>query len=105
MGSRKNVAIEVGSILVFALGVFTLIALLTYHSTDPSLLTQAKGVAENACGRVGAYLASTVLSCFGMGAFLVPAAFFFVAATIHKKEGMVRVWGTLGGMSIVVSSF
>lgn len=105
MRSRKNIVIEVGSIFVFVLGVFTLFALISYHGTDPSLLTQARGNAQNSCGRVGAYLASSILEWFGMGGFLIPAALFFVAASLHKKEGAAKVLSTLGGVSIAVSSF
>lgn len=105
MRSRKNIVIEVGSIFVFVLGVFTLFALISYHGSDPSLLTQARGDAKNSCGRVGAYFASSLLEWFGMGGFLIPAALFFVAASIHKKEGLAKVLGTLGGVSIAVSSF
>ncbi len=39
-----------------------------------------------------------------MGAFLLPAALFFMAATIHKREGSTRLIGTLGGMTIAVMS-
>src|SRR4051812_6199493 len=105
MGNRKNIGVEVGSILVFALGVFALVSLVTFHSADPSIFSEGSAVALNACGRVGAYLASFFLNCFGMGGFLLPAAFFFIATTIHNRVGWVPVLGVLGGMSIAVSSF
>jgi S-DNA-T family DNA segregation ATPase FtsK/SpoIIIE len=89
---------------VFALSVFALVAILTYHPTDPSLFSNARGVAHNACGRVGAYLASFALGAFGMAAFVLPAALFFVSATIHRREGSVRVIGILGGMAVAVLS-
>src|SRR4051812_43287335 len=99
MGNRKNIVVEVGSILVFALGVFALTSILTYHSADPSMLSQVIDSPRNACGRVGAYFSSFVLNCFGMGGFIVPAALFAVAATIHKRTGWLSVLGALGNMA------
>lgn len=104
MGNRKNISAEVGSILVFALGVFALVSLLTYYSSDPSLFSNSATIPLNSCGRVGAYLASLALNCFGLGAFLVPAALFLIAATIHRREGLVPVMGTLGGMAVAMCS-
>jgi len=101
---QKHLVSEIGSILIFALSIFTLIALLTYHPTDPSVFSNGHGTAHNACGRVGAYLSSVTLQWFGMGSFLIPAAFFFISATIHKREGSLRVIGTLGGMTVSVIS-
>src|SRR4051794_18229065 len=105
MGNRKDIRVEVGSILVFALGVFVLFSLATYHSADPSFFSNSVSVSHNACGRVGAYFSSIVLNCFGLGAFLFPAALFFIAATIHKRGGWVSVLATLSGMSVAMSSF
>ncbi len=100
----KNLPNEVGSILVFASGLFALAALLTYHPGDPSFFSNASSAAKNACGKIGAYVASGMLGYFGMGAFLFPAALLFIAAAIHKREGVVRLLGTLGGMAISVMS-
>src|SRR4051812_40896108 len=105
MGNRKNIAAEVGSIVVFALGILALFSLLTYHGADPSLFSNATRIPFNYCGRVGAFLSSATLSYFGLGAFLFPAALFFISATIHKQEGAVPVLGTLGGMAVAVSAF
>lgn len=100
----KNPLVEVSSILVFSLGIFLLCSLVTYHSTDPSVFSNAKGVALNACGRVGAYFASMMLEGVGMGAFLLPAALLFVAATIFRRDGFIRFFGTIGGMTVAVVS-
>ncbi len=98
----KSLWVEGASILVFALGIFTLCAMLTFHPSDPSLFTSTHAGVQNACGRVGAYLAAALLQCFGMGSFLLPAALFFITASIHRREGGLRVFGTLGGMSVAV---
>jgi S-DNA-T family DNA segregation ATPase FtsK/SpoIIIE len=101
----KHILSEVSSIFIFALCLFVLIALLTYNPADPSIFSNIKGQAHNACGRVGSSLAAVVLQGFGMGAFLLPAALFFISAGIHKREGFTRFIGTLGGMTVAVMAF
>jgi S-DNA-T family DNA segregation ATPase FtsK/SpoIIIE len=101
---HRNRWTEVNSLLTFALCVFVLCALLTYNQADPSLFSNIEGAAHNTCGRVGAYLSSLILQGFGMGGFLIPAALFFMAASIYKREGTVRIVGTLGGMTVAVMS-
>ncbi len=98
----KSVSVEIGSILVFAFAVFAVTALATYHPNDPSFFTATNAKVANACGRVGAYLASGFFECFGIAAFLVPAALFFIAASIYRREGALRVLGTLSGMIVAV---
>src|SRR5690606_31147265 len=100
--ATRHLESEVGSILVFGLGIFSLASVWTYHPTDPSFFSNSTRAALNACGKVGAYLASGLLECFGLGSFLFPAALFFVAASVYKREGTGRLLGTLGGMTISV---
>lgn len=100
----KDLWAETGSIVVAALCVFTLCALLTYFPGDPSFFSNSRAVPHNACGRLGALLSSLVLQWFGLGAYLLPAALFFIATAIHKREGWLRVAGTLGGMALSVGS-
>ena len=102
--AQKSVSVEIGSILVFAFALFALTALATYNPADPSFFTATNAKVANACGRVGAYLASGFFECFGVAAFLVPAALFFIAASILRREGGVRVFGTLSGMVVAVLS-
>ena len=101
----KPIASEAGSIVIFALAIFLTAALLTYWPTDPSFFSNSTSAAHNACGKVGAFLSSLFLECFGIGAFLTPAALFFLAATVFKREGTTRFLGTLGGMTVAVMSF
>ncbi|MBS1961661.1 MAG: DNA translocase FtsK [Bdellovibrionales bacterium] len=101
---QKSVSVEIGSILVFAFAIFALTALATYHPADPSFFTATNAKVANACGRVGAYLASGFFECFGIAAFLIPAALFFIAASIYRREGGLRVLGTLSGMTVAVLS-
>jgi DNA segregation ATPase FtsK/SpoIIIE, S-DNA-T family len=90
------------SLLMFALCIFSLCAIVTYHPLDPSPFSNSKLLAQNACGKVGAYMSSILIEWFGLGAFLVPVALFLVAAAMYKKEGKSQIVGTIGGMVIAV---
>jgi len=105
MVNRKNIFAEVSSILVFALGVFTLVSLLSYHASDPSIFSNAAGVAQNACGRVGSYVSSILLNFFGLGAFIFPGSLLLVSATLHRRSDPVSVCVSVVGMAATVSAF
>ncbi|MBU6375772.1 MAG: DNA translocase FtsK [Bdellovibrionales bacterium] len=99
----KNLKAELGSVALFALALFSLVAILTYSPSDPGFFSSSSsGSIHNACGKVGAYLASLILQCFGLGSFLIPAAIGFVSTSVYKREGSVRIVGTMGGMTIAV---
>jgi S-DNA-T family DNA segregation ATPase FtsK/SpoIIIE len=102
ISGSKDLRIEITSILLFSASIFALVAFCTYNPSDPSAFSNAAGPASNACGKVGAYLAAAFLQWFGLGAFIVPAALFFMATTVFKREGSVRLWGTVGGMTVAV---
>ena len=106
MGNRKNISVDVGSILTFGFGVFAMAALATYHASDPSFLTSGAGAAANLCGRVGAYFSSSLLNLFGMGSFVIPAAFFFSSYILHKdsEDKGLKVLTILSVMTIAVIS-
>lgn len=103
-GTAKSAPIEVGSIFVFAFAVFVLVSLVTYSPGDPSLFTATTDRVQNACGKVGAYFAAVGFECFGIAAFLIPAALFFLSASIYKREGSLRLLGTFSGMTVAVLS-
>lgn len=101
---QKNTLSEVASIIVFAVATFCLISLVSFNPSDPSFFSNVTGPASNACGRLGAYLSALFLHSFGVGAFIIPAALFFLSTNIYKREGMVRFFGILAGMSVAVMS-
>ncbi len=102
-GSRHLLS-ELGSMVAFGGMAFTVVALVSYVSGDPSFATNAMGAARNLCGRIGAFFSGLVLQFFGVAAFLIPAALFFISAALYKREGATRVIGTLGGMAVAVMS-
>ncbi len=104
MVNRKNILVEISSIIIFAFGIFGLIALFTYHSNDPTFTGQASALARNSFGRMGAFFSAPLLNCFGIGAFVLPVSFFLVSATIHRREGLLSIAGTLSGIATSVAS-
>ena len=98
--ASKRLGIEVLSILMLGAAVFTIAALFTFNPKDPSWFMATSAKATNACGWVGAYLASILLHAVGFSAFLVPAAFLFFAATLHQREGFGKFSGIFSGMTI-----
>ncbi|HKV00155.1 MAG TPA: DNA translocase FtsK 4TM domain-containing protein, partial [Vineibacter sp.] len=67
-------AMEIVGLAMVAIGVAALIALITYHSTDPSL-NRATGFApRNLFGVAGATFADVMMQSLGLGSLLVPVA-------------------------------
>jgi S-DNA-T family DNA segregation ATPase FtsK/SpoIIIE len=100
--AKKGLSIELGTIFMTAVGIFLWIAIFTYQAQDSSPFTQSTQPVLNSCGMVGAYLSSIFLQFFGLGAFLVPVGFLFVAAHLHSKEGLSRALSSLAGLSVSV---
>lgn len=76
--------IEGSFILILTCALFMLLALCTYHLTDPGWSHGARigmGIA-NSGGRVGAYIADGLFFAFGYFAYFVPISFVYVAGAI-----------------------
>ncbi len=105
--AEKQVAFQFKTILCFGLSVFTFLALISYHATDASFFSthSSEVLPKNFCGRVGAEFSSLFLNYFGVGAFLVPAAFFVLTYHFYRRSSGTRVLGAISGMVICVVSF
>ncbi len=102
--AKKGLSIELSTIITTAFGVFLWIAIFTYNSQDTSLFTQSTQPILNSCGMVGSQISSIFLQFFGLGAFLIPMGFLFIAAHLHSKEGFARSLSSLAGLSVSVIS-
>jgi S-DNA-T family DNA segregation ATPase FtsK/SpoIIIE len=100
--AKKGLSIELSTIFMSALGIFLWIAIFTYNSQDSSFFTQSTQPALNACGAVGSYFSSMLLQFFGLGAFLIPVGFLFVASHLHSKEGFAKALSSMAGLSVSV---
>lgn len=104
MENRKSLQSEIACIGVFGLGAFALCSLVTFHPSDPSFFSNSTVIPQNACGKIGALVASQLLQTLGISGFLLPVACFFVAASLFRREGFLRVFSTLAGMTAAMIS-
>lgn len=103
--SAQRLTREILTLFLFAVGVFVLTSILTYHPDDPSLFSKTSHAASNACGWVGAYLSALFLHSLGMGAFFIPFSLFFLTVAIFRKESALKVLSMLAGLTSAVLSF
>lgn len=91
---------EIYAVLLFALSVFLLLALISYHPSDSSFNHYATEVSppRNLIGAFGSYTADTLIRMLGLAAFFLPI-FLFILSLIYFKQG-ASVIGTVS-----VSSF
>lgn len=61
----------IGSVSLYLLSLFLLLALLSYHPSDPSLNTVAGGFAQNVMQTPGAYTSDFLLWLLGVPAALL----------------------------------
>lgn len=74
---------ESGLIILSLAAMFILLALITYHPSDPGWSQTAwGGMVHNAAGNVGAWLADLLFFVFGMFAFMIPALLVFLGVVI-----------------------
>jgi len=100
-------------ILAVAVALFLLVALVSYHPTDPGWLsTGYKHKVLNGGGKVGAWLADVLLSLFGMVSYLlVPLIIFLSWVRLHPQPTETPVkkshdWiiKTVGVIFFIISS-
>lgn len=81
---------EVILILIAGLAIYLLLALLTYHSTDPSWSDTGNGVVFNAGGRVGAFLSDIFLYAFGYPAYIFPLLLLLLMGVIFREQRILK---------------
>ncbi len=100
---------EVGIIAFAALGVFFLVALMSYSATDGGWST-ATSITErsNAAGLVGAFIADWMLAFFGYLAYLLPGitlliGYLLYKSTAFKKHATIIWYFNIVGLLFAVS--
>lgn len=97
---------EIVGIVLFFCVVFTLISLVSYHHTDPSVHNAAaQGPVNNLFGPVGAQVAGILVGIWGLGAFWVPV--LLLLACIHffsHRSGKVLIPIIAGGLILLVTT-
>ncbi len=94
---------EVLAILVAVVSILMLIALLTFHVSDPSWShTGGYGQVRNACGIFGAWFADIVMFLFGYVAYLVPVALVVIGWNAFRDSreftAPVLIIARIGGL-------
>ena len=97
-GLREGLAI-----LVAVVSILMLIALLTFHVSDPSWShTGGYGQVRNACGIFGAWFADIVMFLFGYVAYLVPVALVVIGWNAFRDSreftAPVLIVARIGGL-------
>jgi S-DNA-T family DNA segregation ATPase FtsK/SpoIIIE len=97
---------EVIGILLFFLVIFSLISLLSYDPSDPSIHNaKAAGQIHNLFGFLGAHLSGLLIGMFGLGAFWIPILFLLMS--IHffgNHPGKNLVLNLAGGLILVAAT-
>jgi S-DNA-T family DNA segregation ATPase FtsK/SpoIIIE len=95
---------EIFGIILFFLVIFTLISLLSYSPTDPSINnSRAAGQIHNLFGFLGAHVSGFLIGLFGLGAFWIPI--LLLMASIHffgNHSNRAIVLTLVGGIILVV---
>ncbi|MGD1974203.1 MAG: DNA translocase FtsK 4TM domain-containing protein, partial [Desulfobacterales bacterium] len=95
---------EIFGIILFFLVIFTLISLLSYSSTDPSIHnSRAAGQIHNLFGFLGAHVSGFLIGLFGLGAFWIPI--LLLMASIHffgNHSNRAIMLTFIGGIILVI---
>lgn len=100
-GARRSGAL-IGGTLLFLLTIAIVLALLTYHSQDPSLNTASGGPARNLLGETGAWTADLLLMLLGLPVALIAPVGLIVAHRLWLDRPVGNWRRMLGGVAIGV---
>jgi len=87
------------------IGVFILLAFLTYNSTDVSWNSYSnEGSIHNLGGRLGAQIADLFFISFGLASYLIPLALLYMAYTLFRfKEIRLRSYKLAAAFALLFS--
>ncbi len=91
---------EVGLLMILAAAVFMLVALGTYHPSDPGWSHSGNGVTLNAAGKFGAFLADSALSMSGFFGYFIPFIISLGVWVLYKQERQ-RYFYLVHGMQVL----
>jgi len=102
---KEKLAKELQGIGVGAVGLFILLAFLTYSSADQSFNSwSTEGGIHNLGGRLGAQVADLFYMLFGLASYLLPAALLFIAYNLLRfKEPRLRFYKVAAFCGLVFS--
>lgn len=93
---------EVLLIVFISLAIFSLLALASYSSSDPSLNSHSESTVKNLIGPVGAYFSDALYQAVGKSAFLLPLLFLILAFRFLTGRRIIRgLSGWIGYVSLI----
>ena len=78
--------IEIIGICVSLLGIFILIALISYSPEDPNFIFPEKTIIKNFLGYQGSFISDLILQSIGLISYLIPITFIFSGISIFNKK-------------------
>ncbi|MCX7974051.1 MAG: DNA translocase FtsK [Candidatus Aminicenantes bacterium] len=104
VGQKKQLLVELIGLLCLALALFAALSLISYNIHDPSWaqITPPKEKIHNYGGRVGAYLADSLLIFFGLSAFLIPFLLALIFFRMLKKATWKKWWLSIASMMVLL---
>ena len=102
---KEKLIKELQGMALGTVGVFILLAFLTYNSADVSWNSYSnEGGIHNLGGRLGAQIADLFFSGFGLASYLIPLALFYMAYTLFRfKEIRLRSYKLLASFGLLFS--
>ena len=81
-----NRIIEIIGLLFICLGLFLLVALLSYSPEDPNFIFPENAKINNILGFQGSYTSDLFIQSLGLISFLIPITFIFTGINIFKSK-------------------
>jgi S-DNA-T family DNA segregation ATPase FtsK/SpoIIIE len=102
---KEKLTKELQGMALATVGVFILLALVTFNGTDVSFNSFSnEGAIHNLGGRLGAQVADLFFICFGLASYLIPLALLYMAYTLFRfKEIRLRSYKLLAFGGLVFS--
>ncbi len=102
---REHIKKEIGGVLCLAIGMFMLLAFISFHNSDPSFNNNLhpKQIL-NYGGTVGAHLADLLFQLFGLPALLLPLALLLFAWRLFKFRDIKLRFYKVGAFAVLLIS-
>ncbi len=102
---KEKLVKEIQGIGIAAVGLFILLAFLSYSSSDQSFNSwSTEGGIHNLGGRLGAQIADLFYMLFGLASYLLPAALLYIAYNLLRfKEPRIRFYKVAAFLGLILS--
>ncbi len=88
--STTSIKRDFAGLVFLFLSLFTLLALFSHHSMDPSFFTSTTQPARNLAGKIGSHWSAFLLQSVGAAAFLVGTLFLLAGVALFRRISRVE---------------